>query len=784
MKTKLQVSVRNIVEYVLQSGDLVADQFISRDRLQDGIKAHRKIQKSRPADKYQAEVSVQHIHETDAFILEISGRIDGIFTDQDKITIEEIKTTTADLNLLDPAGNPIHWGQAKLYAFMYAAAHQIAVISVQLTYYQTDTRQVVESKQEFTISELETFYTFLVDHYLAWAKVVSDAIEKRNQSIKILGFPYADYRPGQRQMAVSVYKTIRDNEQLVIQAPTGIGKTIAVIFPAIKAFIEYEQSKVFYLTARTTGKAIAEQTLKQLNAMGLSLKTLTLTAKEKICFLDETTCNGIDCPYAAGYYDRVKTAILELYSHGLFTRELIEAIAEKHTVCPFELSLELSLWADLIICDYNYVFDPQAHLKRLLADEIINRQDVNYTLLIDEAHQLVDRARDMFSAQLNKQTFLELRRMLKKEQPAIYKLLGEVNKWLMAKAKSFEENEPYQVSNGLPEEFLDLLRDFMKATEKYLVRNEKSAYRKALMDIYFEILSFMRISELFDENYLLYYQPDRRDLIVRLFCVHPAKQISAMLAKLKASVFFSATMMPVDYFKHILGISSDGKVLILPSPFPPENLKVLIYPKFSTRLKDREKTKQEIAELIHVMINCHQGNYFVFFPSYQYMQSIYEIFPQESGIETIIQTPAMGEAERVSFLERFSAENTSTLAGFAVMGGIFSEGIDLVGDRLTAAIIIGVGLPSISAEREIIRLFYNTEHKGYEYAYQFPGINRVLQAAGRVIRTETDRGIVCLIDDRFLQAKYKRLYPSAWQIKHILDFQQLENELNLFWGKS
>jgi len=778
LKRELHIAVRELVQHALLSGDLIMA-FVGSTRSADAIRAHQKIQNARP-DSYQAEVPVSRRIETDHLILTVSGRIDGIFTLPDRVIIEEIKTTSRSLDDCAQNQNPLHWGQAKTYAYMYAAGHDWNEIDVQLTYYQIGKGDLCECREHFAISALESFFNDLVARYLQWAETIADWCQLRDNSIHKLQFPFDSYRPGQRAMAVEVYRTIKNNGQLLIQAATGIGKTIATVFPSVKAIGEGLSKKIFYLTARTTGRAVAEKALDELRAGGLKIKSITLTAKEKICFSPDSACHPDECKFARGHYDRLNEALAYIFSRDAFTRDCIEQTAEHFQVCPFEFSLDLSLWADVIICDYNYAFDPRVFLRRFFQDE-----NGEYTFLIDEAHNLVDRSREMFSAEIHKQPVLDVRRAVKDSLPHIYKCLGKINAWLVKARKTCEEYGPSLAQDEPPADLYPHLRHFLQITENWLVQNIKTSFREPLLELFFAISGFMRVSEQYDHSYTTCYEKTGKALKLKLFCIDPSGHLKNTLNRCRAAIFFSATMTPMRYFKAILGCDAHAGQMILPSPFPPENLCLFISDRISTLYRHRTRTRPEVARAMLTLVSQAKGNYLLFFPSYEYMMMVYDWFHAQSPeIETVLQTPAMPEAERDTFLKRFELKNSQTLVGFAVMGGIFGEGIDLVGKRLSGAAIVGVGLPALSLENDLIRKYFARERNaGFEYAYLYPGINRVLQAAGRVIRTGNDRGTVLLIDQRYATFRYKSLLPEHWQPVRVQDENQLVESLRRFWDQ-
>jgi DNA excision repair protein ERCC-2 len=780
-KQVLTIAVRELVEFVCRSGDLNREFFGSR-RLAEAIRAHQTIQRSRPPH-YRAEVPVAQRLETERFVLNLGGRIDGVYpaaAASGPAVIEEIKTLSREFDTLSDAESALHWAQAKVYAHMYAVEHGHVDMAVELTYYHLDSHETRQERRTFAREALAEFFTDVTERYLHWAGIWTDWLRLRDETIRRVEFPFAAYRPGQRSMAVAVYRSIQNGGRLIAQAPTGIGKTMAALFPAVKALTETPVTKIFYLTARTTVRTVAEKALGDLRRAGLRFKSLTLTAKDKVCFTPDGNCSPEACEYAAGYYDRLREALPRAFERDALTREWIEAVAGEFRLCPFELSLELTRYADGIVCDYNYAFDPRVYLRHFFLEP-----SGPYVFLIDEAHNLVDRSREMFSADIRKQVFLDLRRGVKQELPALYRSLGRINRWLADRRKICRNSPPGQSDERPPDTLLPLLRLFLKQAEQWLARNRKTAFREDLLQLYFAVSAFVLTAERFDEAYRTCYTVEGKDLQVKLFCVDPSVQLADALDRCRAAVFFSATLTPAAYFKQMFGCEAATPNLSLPSPFPQDNFAVFVAHRISTFYKDRVDTAAAISRQLAALAGHKKGNYLLYFPSHVYLQMIYEHFRSERpDIQTLCQAPSMDENQRREFLERFSADNAETLVGFAVMGGIFGEGIDLVGDRLTAAAVIGVGLPGISLETELIREHFDRRlNAGFDYAYLFPGINRVLQAAGRVIRSETDRGVVLLIDRRFDTHRYRTLLPSHWRPVRVDGTRSLAEALRSFWSR-
>ena len=602
----LKVAVRELVEHTLRSGDLVF-QFTGTSRTIDAIYAHQKVQNSRP-DHYSPEVFISREIETDGVRLHISGRIDGVFHYPGRIVIEEIKSTVRDLDSVAEGRHPLHWGQLKSYAYLYAVEHGLTRVDTCLTYVHLDSGETKEIPATYSLDDLEIFFRSLIDRYARWARVIIEWSRTRNHSIAALEFPYDVYRPGQRDMAVSVYRTMRDHEKLFVQAATGIGKTMAVVFPAVKALGEGFIEKVFYLTARTTARTVAEAAVEDLRKSGLRLKALTLTAKDKICFHPEAACNPEECDFAKGHFDRINQAVEAGFSEDFLSRAAVEALARHHGVCPFELSLELSLWSDLIICDYNYAFDPRVYLRRFFLED-----DGDYVFLVDEAHNLVDRSREMFSAELWKQPFLDVQRDLKNDLPGLFTIMGRINRWMVEKRKKCDTTGGAYTDSEAPEALYSELAHFHRSSARWLMKNRQTPYRQSLLDLYFSVSAFLNISEQYDEGYATCYQKTGNDLRIKLYCMDPSSQMEKAMKRSRSAVFFSATLSPLYYFRELFGCPDSTRAMALPSPFPEDNLRVMAITNISTLYRDRSRTADQICRALQIMAELHKGNYLFFF---------------------------------------------------------------------------------------------------------------------------------------------------------------------------
>ena len=786
-KKIIALSVQNLLEAAQQSGDLTSGAY-SPSRAVEGTKGHSAVRKAfksmLPDDSvYEAEVPVSFRMEGDTTILEVAGRIDGVLKDSSGITIHEIKTTTRNLELLDRDYNPQHWAQAKCYGYMFACNYGLDYIALRLTYYQLDEKKEKSFVDLYSMDTLAEFFMPLADACLAWQEMIHGWSICRDKSIIGLEFPYPGFRLGQQEFMDTVSDTIEKGDVLFAQAPTGTGKTIATLFPAIKALGEGLIPKIFYLTAKTTTRVLAEKALDDMRVAGLKIKSLTVTAKEKICFCGTPACES--CEYSKNYYGKIKKAVAESLNEDSLDRSTIEKYARKHAVCPFELSLDLSLWCDVVICDYNYLFDPRVYLKRFFS------QRGEYCFLIDEAHNLVDRARDMFSSELSKRDFFEFKQLVKIEIPGVFEKTDRIYKYFLetTKAIAIEKEdgtkEFYCVRRDRPEELYELLERFTGYLENWLSRNNSVSFMETLLDLYYKSLNFMKVMELYDDKYVAIYDKTPRDFKIKLFCIDPSELLKTAMDKGRSAVLFSATLSPAGYFTSMLGGDRDSKTLALASPFPAENLCVYVDDTVSTKYKTRQFTYDRIAQTILDTVDAHSGNYMVFFPSFEYLNEVYYRFMGiKAGIRTLFQMPGMSEAARQEFLNEFNSYGETSLVGFAVMGGVFGEGIDLTGDKLSGAVIVGVGLPQICNERNVIRRYFDEIYdEGFEYAYTYPGLNRVLQAAGRVIRTENDMGVVILLDERFSHPIYRELMPSEWNpIPRASGGCELADVLQDFWG--
>ena len=836
---QIRLAVRQLVEFLLQTGD-IDSRFAGFDRANEGARIHRKLQKQ-AGEGYQPEVFLSGSREVDGIRCTVEGRADGIFTDSEgRTVIDEIKTTGVPSGEISAELNFCHWAQGMVYASLYAAQQDLPEAAVRLTYYQIDDDKIFYFTRYFSRDELEDFFLGLLRQYAPWARRQLDWDAARAASLQAMRFPYASYRPGQRALAGEVYRACKTGREagkggfrLFCQAPTGTGKTMSALFPSLKAMGEGTGEKLFYFTARTTARAAAEDAvalLRQANP-GLVFRSVTLTAKEKVCLAKNEAgrpvCMPEACPYARGYYDRRKEALAALLDGGgQLDRPAIEAAARQFTVCPFELGLDLSDWADLVIGDYNYLFDPTVHLRRFF--ELAG----DWIFLIDEAHNLPDRAREMYSASFAKSSITEAKRALLRGKNALKGHLLRADRELLALRRAVEAltprrraeagpesvpaSEPPQAeqlgffdqppaakktapSPALPEPlyaqdgtvfFRELppavvrpLYSLLPPLQDWLEHNPDAPAHEQLLDLYFSLHDLLRTADRYDEHSVTQLTARGSELTIRLLCLDPSAFVDESLACGRTSVLFSATLIPPAYYKKVLGCGG-ARAVALESPFPPGNLGLYCLPGISTRYHHREASVGPISDALAALAQSKVGNYLAFFPSYAYLRQVWADFTARyPGIRTIAQESGLDEAGRAAFLARFAPDPAETLLGFGVLGGVFGEGVDLVGSRLIGCAIVGVGLPQVSPRQEMLRRYFDDKDGcGFDYAYRFPGMNKVLQAAGRVIRTEQDRGVVLLLDDRFAQEGYRRLFPRHWaHLQYLPGAGALRQALRSFW---
>lgn len=770
----IRIAVREMAEYLYQSGDLSADTF-QNVSLIEGTRAHQYVQHQYVKGD-QAEVPVLFSMSAQDYDILISGRIDGILTRDGEKVIHEIKSTRKNIFLDDFTPQIEHLAQLKFYLYMVAKAEGLDSIWGRLTYIQLGDYQMRHFDEIYNTSDLELYFNESVNIYLKWLIKLHLHHQEKMVSLQEMVFPFDTYRRGQKEMMSAVYQTMKDQDILYTIAPTGIGKTMASLFSSLKA-IDRPEQKIFYLTAKTEGKKIALESLDMLHEGTLKSKTLELTSKDSICFLDKRECDPNICPFAKGFFDRLKDASEDIFEHEtLMTRSMIEKYARKHQVCPFEYSLYVSYFADVIICDYNYVFDPRAHLIRYF-----ETNDYHPMLLVDEAHNMISRSRDMYSATLKKSDLITLRKASSKLKPSIRHSVNQAIQGFDLYQFKLSESSflEYDTPN---DELLNSLSTLLKKIDRSLKENPNYIRKSEVFDGYFLVLAMIKMAERFGNNYKFNVEAEQDDIKISFRCLDASKFIKEIIDQsCYGAVFFSATLQPMNYYK-ILITQGVGETMVIKSPFDQNRLKLIIDPTISTRYQDRTDSILKVVLRIRDVLNSRKGNYIVFFPSYQYLDMVKDaLSPIDADL--IIQSRDMSFAMRDQIMDRFSNAHDKSLLAMFVMGGMFSEGIDYLGDMLNGVIIVGVGLPMINPENEQLKTYYqSTFNQGFQYAYQYPGMNKVIQAVGRVIRSHEDYGFALLIDDRFNQTYYKDLFPIEWKTYERLTHKKsLQDILKTFF---
>ena len=778
MNVKLELSVHQLVDFLLRKGD-IDNRVFNRSSQTEGTRLHG-IYQAKQGTNYISEYPLKQSFVVNEIEVTIQGRADGIIKKSDKeYIIDEIKTTAISLKEFRNENLEWHLGQAKCYAYMFAYALGLDHIGVRLTYIRQgkESEKLIENYTYIT-KELENYVYDLIEKYLEFYNVVLRLQEERDESIKSLEFPFDNFRDGQYELTKYVYGAHKNSNSLFIEAPTGIGKTMSTIYPSIKYLLEDDKTKIFYLTAKATGKENAHNALEILRRNGLTISSVILMSKEKICFCKDKACNPDECIYAKGYYNKIKDVIKEsLIRYEDFDNETIVSIANKHSICPFELELDLSLYSDIIICDYNYVYDPTAYLKRYFDED-----STHHIVLVDEAHNLVERSKDMFSAELKKSTLEKAKKAQRHiSNKKIKNILAKIGKMFDEYDSSLEYGQTK--IDDLSEEGYKIINRFVTVYQEVNKENNKDV-SKELTELFIEVNKFLKISELISERYLIYIDKSETDLILKFYCLDASRFIKEKNRMVNSSVMFSATLSPIDYYIDLLGgDKTNSPSLSLNSPFPKENLKLLIAPKISTRYKNRDKTYQDVANYILAFINAKKGNYFIYLPSYEYLDNLLKVIEFPKNVDVHIQNKEMSESEKEEFISSFKKKNRKTVVGLAIIGGAFGEGIDLVGDSLIGVVIVGIGLPKINFEsNEVVEYYKKNEINGFNYAYTYPGMNKVMQAVGRLIRSETDRGAALLIDERYMWNDYRILFKKEWDnYEVVVNEEDIRDSLQKFF---
>lgn len=782
-----KIGIRQLVEFVLRAGDLSSSSN-SQNTALEGARIHRKLQKT-GGENYEKEVYVKRTVSMAGEDYVIDGRADGVIQTNDSLVIEEIKTSDPDFEDLSENTLTLYWSQVKVYGAILTHDLDMPEVTLRLTYYQRTTDKITQNEHVYKREDLQDFFDGLIEEYRSWLVMRSDWRKKRNESIKQLAFPFDEYRNGQRDLAVAVYKTVALKKRLFVEAPTGTGKTISTLFPAVKAMGEGLSDQLFYLTAKQSTRSVAEKGIQLMVDKGLQIKSITLTAKDKIIFPEEVDVAPEDNPYMIGYYDRLKDGIRDVFEHeNQITRPTIEKYAKKHTLDPFEFSLDISTFMDVIICDYNYLFDPIVYLQRFFSQP----DDSNF-FLVDEAHNLVSRSRDMYTAEVDDREIDNLLKAAKNasQNEDVQGISNQLKKvqtvFDQVKLPLVEQHKTKAVTTEELDSFRHGLEKFNSFVSDWLAKQEPTPFTSQILEFYFILLRYVKISAFYDESYrVIVTLNDDESVSVKELCLDPSPYLDMSLKMGRGVVFFSATLSPMDYFKETLGCETTGLSLQLTSPFLEQRQNILITQYVNTTYNQRDKSVQSIVTSIFEMVNAKKGNYLIFCPSYKYMTQIENAFlDQYQQFNVIEQSNQMDETARKEFLDAFAKNYPHSLIGFSVLGGIFSEGIDLVGDYLIGVAIVSVGLPGLSDERNLLRDYFNDKNgKGFEYAYQLPGMNHVLQAAGRLIRSNEDAGNVLLMDNRFGSRRYTNLFPRHWQhYQRVYSVDQLGKNISNFWQR-
>ncbi|KRK35716.1 ATP-dependent DNA helicase [Levilactobacillus parabrevis] len=779
----IKLGVRELVEFTLRTGDLGSTSNSQNTALL-GARIHRRLQKQR-GENYQKEYYLDlnlTLNGTDYLL---HGRADGVTLTDDGANIEEIKTSETVFDQLSENTLTLYWGQVKLYAYLLMQKEtDLDEVTLTLTYFQTNTETTTQTDQVISRQAAKAFFDKVIAEYVTWLKFRSDLRERRDPTIQQLAFPFGHYRPGQRELAVAVYKTILTSKRLFAEAPTGTGKTISTLFPTIKAIGEGVIQRIFYLTAKQSTRTVAEEAVSLMASQGLKLKSITLTAKEKIQFPEEADLQPDENPYMLGYYDRLKPALLDLINHNdQLTRPVIEEYARKHTLDPFEFQLDASLFCDVIIGDYNYLFDPQVHLQRFFTAE-----DPDNFFLIDEAHNLVSRSREMYSAELTSRPLdrlVEQSRDLKQATPKLRRRLQDLRATFDdIVAPLLQDGKTDSTFLTPPEDFNHDLSRLVEAIHDWLVDQPQTPFTQNILDYYFAAISYQRIGEYYDDTYRMRLAVVDGNIAIKQLCLDPSTFLADSLALGHGAVLFSATLSPMDYYQTVLGGDTDSLAYQLNSPFEPQHQAILVTNYIQTTYKQRNANLANILLAIKTLVDGKTGNYLIFLPSYSYLLDVTQAFQMAyPHIKTVVQQSKMAEADRTAFLANFVANPQETLVGFALLGGIFAEGIDLKADRLIGVGVVSVGLPGINPETDLIRDYFDEQsQQGFAFAYQLPGLNNVFQAAGRLIRGSKDVGIILLMDQRFSSPRYTHLYPQHWQhFRRLYRPEQLTTAVQHFW---
>lgn len=773
---QIELSVHELVDFVLRKGDIDSRSFNSMT-MQEGTRIHN-IYQSKQGSNYLKEYPLKGIFSYEDSLVYLSGRSDGIILEEVPI-IEEIKSTNCDLNSFFKENEEWHLGQAICYGYLYAIEKGLDKVKIRLTYISQVNNDILKKNYCYKTDELLTKIHQYFDVYFQFARIIETRKNRRNESLSELRFPFSNAREGQMELIDFTKQAIESADSRFAEASTGIGKTMATIFSTLSYLKEDKLDKVFYLCPKNTNFDNAAKALEILNKEGYLLSYTEIRARSKMCpYKLEKTCNPDDCPLTVGYYSKLKDVLKDCLVHeNLLNSEIIDKYAKKYDVCPFELSLDFSVYTDFVVCDYNYAFHPISYLRRFF--EV---PDKTYRIfaLVDEAHNLIDRARDMFTVTFSEEDYKNLKKELKGyRNPEINKILRKINQDLRL-FKQFEFNDQPIILEQLDSKFIQHITKLRSEINVLETDNPKLKLKKG-KDFLIDLYKFIVINDLLNDGFKIILDNKYDNLTIKLFCIDPSSFINKSLFHFLGTLFFSATLTPIDYFQKV-NLNRDGfKTISLPSPFNPNNFFLIINDNISIKYKDRDKTLEEVVKEINIFVSKKVGNYLIFVPSFEYSRKIEKYFINDNRF--VFQTATMTNKDKDDFLANFKENPQESRIGVCVISGSFAESIDLTGDRLIGVVIVGVGLPQVNFENNLVKDFYiQKEMNGYEFAYMNPGINKVLQALGRVIRTQNDKGSALIIDSRYAQSHYFSILKDRYKnYTKIKDSNGLIKALNSFY---
>jgi DNA excision repair protein ERCC-2 len=757
--TEIAVAVADLARFCHRRGD-IDHRFTPSPTGEQGVAGHQRLYRRRPAG-YASEFPVEYVHIEGDLRMKLRGRADGYHAGHGYV--EEIKTCRVDPRHIPEAVSRSHLAQARLYAALIASEQELDALEVRLTWFNIDTGQETSLEERRSRAELDGFLAATLATFSRWLRRLAELRSRRDANLAVLSFPHGDFRRGQRELAELTYKCIDQGGQLLLEAPTGIGKTAAVLYPALKALATGKHDRLVFVTARTVGRRAAEDTLALFAESAYCGNALSLTARDRVCLSPGSACHGDDCPYARGYYEKLPAAMSAALDTPLLRRQEVELIAREHAVCPYQLALDLMPWMDVVIADIHYVYSLTPSVGALMEGQ---RQ--RWAILLDEAHNLPDRARGMFSAELAKSAVMQARRTV---DAPVRRALDKVNRQLLALQREDWSEDDFDSRDLQPGDLLAALQGFSAAiSERLAVEPAYLQRRQELLDFYFEVLQFLRVADHWDKDFRLELSrgAGRQSLRVRLNCLDPARLLAQGHARGHAVAAFSATLSPLEWSRDCLGLAENAVCHRALSPFRPEQLEVSIAVDIDTRYRQRQSSLPVLARTLTAWLAAVPGNCIVYFPAYRYLQDCTSLLA-EAGLETLqrqtwVQRPGLDEAGREELLQLLSQRRN--VAAFCILGGVFGEGIDLPGDQLSSIVVVGVGMPQVNRRTRQLQDWYQQRYgRGFEYAYIYPGMQKVDQALGRVVRCTRDRGWALLIDPRYALPPYRQLLPPWWQYR-------------------